>query len=228
MSIGSILSAQGDLFTNAIGIDPSATQAQPIRPVRDGSFITTSLTSSTPFPPQTKPLLISTVKNEAGSTIYGAFPDPLPEFLFPDVVNGALGPARTNVITSTPAYQSMSLTEDDARPQIEKLGTDYIWKCSAWTFTRNWVQNGGRAYVGLYTVGATYPTNQDIPFCTQAGSVCHEADIQIVVRLPLSLAVLVLTWPRTVRNDGESQCCTDRSHHRDAATIQSIPVQWKP
>lgn len=32
----------------------------------------------------------------------------------------------------------------------------------------------------MYVTGATYPDNNDIPFCLEAGSVCHEDDIEIV------------------------------------------------
>jgi len=55
-----------------------------------------------------------------------------------------------------------------------------LWKCSSWTFVRNWVANGGKAYVGLYVAGATYPGNEQAPFCTLPGSVCHQDDIEIV------------------------------------------------
>jgi len=42
------------------------------------------------------------------------------------------------------------------------------------------VQNGGTAYVGKYLVGATYPGNEGVPYCTQPGIVCHQDDIEIV------------------------------------------------
>lgn len=70
----------------------------------------------------------------------------------------------------------------DARVQLEKLGTDEVWRCATWTFARSWTQHGGRAFVAQYTVGATYPDNTAIPFCSGAGVVCHEDDIEIVVR----------------------------------------------
>jgi carboxylesterase type B len=177
LSIDSIIGAQMNLFGDAINIDPSATQAEPIRPVRDGTFITTSLTSSTNFPAQNKPLLISSVANEAGGAIYSAFTSALPQAAFSQVVSGSFGSPRSNAILASSYYQGSG---DDARPQLEKLGTDSVWRCAKWTFARSWVQSGGSAYVGLYTVGATYPGNEAVPFCTQPGSVCHQDDIEIV------------------------------------------------
>jgi len=169
-----------------MNIDASAGPAQPIRPVHDGSFITSPLDSTAPFPSVNKPVLISTVLDEAGPTIYGAaFPNPLPEDSFDPVVRATLGDLRTNTVLASPYYPPIPAFNGsvDARIQLEEIGTDYIWRCSSWTFARNWVQHGGNAYVGLYTVGATYPSNAGVPFCTQAGSVCHEDDIEIVVHI---------------------------------------------
>lgn len=172
------------LFGNAINIDASAGQAEPLRPVHDGVFITSTLDSTSPFPRVSKPLLISSVQNDAAPTIYGTFPDPLPESEFGPIVNATFGSPRTGQILASPDYQTAPLvdgTPGDARSQLEELGTDYLWKCSSWTFARNWIANGGTAYVGLYAVGATYPGNDQIPFCTIPGSVCHQDDIEIVV-----------------------------------------------
>jgi hypothetical protein len=180
-TLDAILSAQSVLMQNAVGIAPPAGQAEPIRPVLDGSFITSPLDSTAPFPQVSKTVLISTVLDEAGPAIFSTFTDPLPDSDFIPIVNATLGPTRTNTIVSSSFYQPPSIN-GDARYRLETLGTDYIWRCSSWTFARNWVQHGGQAYVGVYTVGATYPDNAGIPFCTTPGSVCHEDDIMIVVR----------------------------------------------
>lgn len=187
LSLDTILNAQMDVFNNALyDIDPSVGQGEPIRVVHDGSFITSPLDSTAPFPRVSKPVLISTVRNEAAFTIYGAFPDPLPQSMFEPVVNSTFGSPRTQQITSSSLYavhagNSNSKATVDARVRVEQLGTDYVWKCSSWTFARNWVQNGGSAYVGMYVVGATYPGNEAVSFCTEAGVVCHQDDIEIVV-----------------------------------------------
>src|ERR1700691_5273760 len=80
LSIDEILSAQDTIFNTGFSdIDPSTTQAEPIRVVRDGSFITSPLDSTAAFPKVSKPLLISSVQNEAGFTIYNIFNTSLPE-----------------------------------------------------------------------------------------------------------------------------------------------------
>lgn len=185
LSVDSILNAQGYVFNNALAIDPAATAGEPLRPVHDNKLITTPLDSTAPFPHVSKPLMISSVNNDAGPAIYGGNTEPLPEAVFIPACNATFGPARTQTIVQSPFYTGVLLDDGsvDSREQLEKLGTDYLWKCAAWTFARNWVANGGNAFVGLYTVGATYPDNAAIPFCTEAGVVCHEDDIQIVVCL---------------------------------------------
>ncbi|KAJ7572059.1 alpha/beta-hydrolase [Mycena floridula] len=188
LSLDSILDAQSDLTTNALSLDASATQNESIRPVRDGTLITSPMDSTAQFPSVNKPILLSTVQNEAGPTIYSWFDTPQPEAAFPVISAGTLGQDRTTVITQSTFYPGIILLDGsiDARQQVEKLGTDYLWKCSGWTFARNWVSNGGTAYVGLYTVGATYVSNADIDFCSQPGSVCHQDDIEIVFGTVLS------------------------------------------
>lgn len=179
-----ILNAQSTLFTNAASLDPAAGTAEPIRPVLDGNFITSPLDSTGSFPSVSKPLIISTVQNEAGPTIYGpgGFPSALPVDEFEPISAAVLGPDRANIIASSPFYEPTPAQGiSDARVLLQTLGTDYIWKCSTSTFARNWVQHGGVAYVGQYVVGATYPGNDVISYCTQQGTVCHQDDIQIVV-----------------------------------------------
>jgi hypothetical protein len=181
LSVSSILNAQMNLFGDAINLDPSAGNAMPIRPVKDGSFITSPLDTTAPFPKETKPLLISTVNNESAYDIFGVFPDPLPLSEFGPLVNATFGTPRTQTILSSSFYAVNSSGSGDARYNLQVLGTDSLWKCSSWTFARNWVNNGGQAYVGMYVVGATYPGNEQVSACTQPGVVCHQDDIEIVV-----------------------------------------------
>jgi hypothetical protein len=99
-------------------------------------------------------------------------------------VNGTFGATRATTILGSSLYKLPAPSDAmvfDGRDGLQRLGTDYMWKCSSWSFARNWVQHGGRAFVGLYTIGATYPDSEGIPFCVQSGSVCHESDIEIVV-----------------------------------------------
>ena len=187
LSLDSIINAQQDLYDNFYYNNNMAVgQGEPIRVVHDGSFITSTLDSTSPFPKVSKPVLISTVQNEAGFAIYGGMPSALPEGQLQSVVNGTFGSPRAQQLMSSRKYavppgSGKQIT--DARTQLEQIGTDYVWKCASWTFARNYVQNGGNVYVGMYVVGATYAGNDQVPYCTQNGIVCHQDDIEIVVRL---------------------------------------------
>ncbi|KAI6036430.1 alpha beta-hydrolase [Pisolithus microcarpus] len=167
-------------FFNASRIVPAATQMEPMRVVNDGSFITSTLDSSSPFPTVSKSILLSNVKDEAGYTIYGEFPNPVSQSEYQAIVNLSFGETRSQSLLSTQSYAVQTPTASDYRPQLEVLGTDSVFRCATWTFARNWVSHGGTAYVGMYTVGASYPGNSQVPYCTQPGVVCHQDDIEVV------------------------------------------------
>jgi len=185
LPLSAVLSASNMLFDNAVNIDPSATQAEPMRPVHDGVLLTSTLDSTTPFPKVSKTVILSTVLDEAGPAIYGQFTDPMSTSFYEALVDASFEEPRASNLLASPYYQVPVLRDGkgaDARVQLEKMGSDQVWRCAIWTFARSWTQHGGKAYVAQYTVGATYPGNQDIPYCTRAGVVCHEDDIEIVVR----------------------------------------------
>lgn len=184
LSVPTILAAQNNYTNIAMSIDPSVGTGEPIRVVKDGQFITTSLDSTSPFPAVTKSVLITNVQNEAGYPIYGYFSDPVPEDVYPVVLNATFGTERTNTIMKASYYQiptGYERAKYDSRIQLQTVGTDQIYRCPSWTFGRNWVANGGKAYIGLYRLGAPYPGNSDVPYCTSSGTVCHQDDIMIVV-----------------------------------------------
>ena len=156
-----------------------------MRPVHDGALITSTLDSTTPFPKVSKPIILSTVSNEAGRNIYGQFTSPMNTSFYESVVDAVSGEPRASSLLGSPYYQvpvPRDGTAADARVQLENIGSDQVWRCPIWTFARGWTKHGGKAYVAQYTVGATYPDNKDIPYCTKAGVICHEDDIEIVVR----------------------------------------------
>lgn len=157
----------------------------PMRPVTDHSLITSPLDTTAPFPSQSKTIIVSTVRDEAGPAIYSALQDPVSEDDLPIIVNASLGPERTSTVLNSEHYavsaaDSKYVSSFDARSQLENIGTDQIWRCPSWTFARSWAAAGGKVFVGEYALGATYPDNEDIPFCTQGGTVCHEDDIKVV------------------------------------------------
>ena len=190
LPLSAVLSASDMLYNNAVNIDTAATQDEPMRPVHDGALITSTLDSTTPFPEVSKPIILSTVLNEAGPAIYGQFTSPMSTSFFEEIVDASFEEPEASNLLASPYYQVPTLSDRnaaDARVQLEKMGSDQIWRCATWSFARSWTQHGGKAYVAQYTVGATYPDNQGIPYCTQPGVVCHEDDIEIVVRYSIGL-----------------------------------------
>ncbi|KAI0748574.1 alpha/beta-hydrolase [Daedaleopsis nitida] len=185
LSLDDIMSAQNNLLDAAANseLDPAAGASEPIRPVRDMQLIINPLDLTATFPQQSKPIILSNVRNEAGPTIYGGFPFDVDKSLYETLVSLTFGTPRTTRILETALYAvspAVNGVEPDQRPQLEQLGTDQIWRCATWSFARKWAGNGGKAYVGEYQVGATYPGNDEVPFCTTPGSVCHQDDIQII------------------------------------------------
>ncbi|KAL1744358.1 Alpha/Beta hydrolase protein [Schizophyllum fasciatum] len=179
LSLDTILDASSDLFSTAHTLDPSATQFAPMRPVHDGNLITSTLDlTSSPFPSVSKPLLLSTVANEAAPTIFGNMPV-LTRQYFHDVAAASYGDARTDALANS-TYYALPDGDNDIRGVLERIGTDSIWRCPAWTLARLWAGAGADAYVGVYTVGATYPSNAGVSECKSGGMVCHEDDIYIV------------------------------------------------
>ncbi|KAJ7786949.1 alpha beta-hydrolase [Mycena olivaceomarginata] len=182
LTLDSILDAQTSLEDEANDLDPAAGVGEPLRPVLDGQLITTPLDSTAPFPAVNKPLLLTNVKNDGGPTVYQLLfpgPDPQPASLFEPVCDLSLGPDRTQVVVDSGFYPVDPY--GDSRAPMEVLTTDYLWRCPTWTLARNWVAHGGSAFVGLYTLGATYPPNvMNTTFCLQHGVVCHQDDIYIV------------------------------------------------
>jgi len=186
LSVSDILDASDALYSQAMSLDPAAGQGEPIRPVRDGKLITHTLTTSSPFPQVSKPILVTTVADEAGPAIYGYFDSPVSEQDFFRSVYGTFGDSTGDVVLRS-QYYTVQIRGGafDARPSLKKMGTDSLWRCASWTFSRTWASKGGTVYAGVYVLGATYPTNRKIAFCTSSGSVCHQDDIQIVVSLGL-------------------------------------------
>jgi carboxylesterase type B len=183
LTLSAVLSASNALYNNGMNIDPSATWEEPMRPVHDGVLITSTLDSSSPFPHVSKPIILSTVVDEAGPAIYGSITSPLDASTYEEIVDSSFGESCASNLLAYPGYQVPTLSGGqtaDARIQLQQMGTDQVWRCPTWTFARSWTQNGGSAFVAQYTVGATYPDNENIPFCSEAGVVCHEDDIEIV------------------------------------------------
>ncbi|KZT69793.1 alpha/beta-hydrolase, partial [Daedalea quercina L-15889] len=183
LSLSEILTAQSNLSSEASSLVPAAGASEPIRPVRDGDLITSPLDLTATFPSQSKTIMVTNVVDEAMYTIYSEFPSALSASFYDDVVDVTFGSTSGARLLSYSEYIPAEVTADgtqDARPQLSQMGTDQVWRCPTWTFARNWASSGGTAYVGMYTVGASYPGNSDVSECMDSGSVCHQDDIEIV------------------------------------------------
>ncbi|KAH9928110.1 uncharacterized protein B0H18DRAFT_1118131 [Fomitopsis serialis] len=98
-------------------------------------------------------------------------------------------PTRSATATSSPAL-SISPPPSRRSPRPPRTTTMVLtarslcqWQPPAEaldTFARSWASSGGTAYVGMYTVGASYPSNSDVSKCTDSGSICHQDDIEII------------------------------------------------
>jgi hypothetical protein len=77
LSSSAIIEASQTVLADASTLDPAIGFGEVLRPGRDGTFVTSSLTSSTTFPKQTKPILVTTVREEAAYVIYRIYEEPV-------------------------------------------------------------------------------------------------------------------------------------------------------
>ena len=175
-SVQDIINAQAQFVRDAFFIDPEAGLGQPTRPVLDGTVLTTSLTTT--FPSTLKPLLLTTVKDDGLVGTYMVFSTAVPAEYFIPALTFTLDAGRAAILANTSFYP-FSQSDTDVRPVFAVIATDEVWRCPAGTLAQAWATRGGTAYVGGFTLGATYPGNGDFAACT-SGGVCHQDDIFIV------------------------------------------------
>ena len=184
-SVSQLLSTQSNLFSSASTISPAAGLAEPLRPSVDGQFITTSFSGNS-YPSPLKPILITTVEDEAGLSVGANLPLGYPPQYYNATVQATFGNQTTTILNS-PWYLVSSMKiepgqpNDQTREALVLLGTDSMWKCSSWSFARSYAAKGGSVHVGLFRVGATYSGNNASDFCVVDGRVCHQDDIYITV-----------------------------------------------
>ncbi|KAF8985940.1 Alpha/Beta hydrolase protein [Cyathus striatus] len=153
-----ILNAEGYIFNYAQDFAPAAGNAQPMRPVFDGSFITSPSIQRT-ISKSHQAIVNHHCSEEAAYAIYGfQYPNgPINQTTLTNQCVDSFGAKRAAMVLSSPFYQPVPADGRDMRVQLQRIGTDYLWRCSSWTFARNWARNGGSAYVGEYIIGASYP-----------------------------------------------------------------------
>lgn len=150
-------------------------------------------------PPNQLPILINSTANEAGQIVQSLFPAPVPpsnETLL-QTLSLLVGPERAGVIVSSGAYP-LGKGSDTFRETFERIVTDGVWRCSARDTARKWARDGGRVWVGEWTKGSSYVSNQGGGYCSEKGRVCHE----VCPPLPLGRFRLAACAGRVSRQEG--------------------------
>ncbi|CEL63797.1 Carboxylesterase 1D OS=Mus musculus GN=Ces1d PE=1 SV=1 [Rhizoctonia solani AG-1 IB] len=187
VSVPDIISAQEQMRNDVQGMYPVTASGSPIRPVHDGQLLQFTMTGNS-FPSVTKPVLVMTVKDEAGNSIGTNLPPGFPDRYFNSTVSQFYGASRGLTIVVSENYNpdsygaqaGYSNDDDKTRNAITQLFTDGYWRCPSWTFSRSWASKGGIVYTGEFQTGATYSSNQNNNYCKQSGMVCHQDDIYIL------------------------------------------------
>lgn len=99
------------------------------------------------------------------------------------VLSGFVGQERASIIASSPPYAlpaSGQGREDEFRQKFERLVTDGVWRCASRDFARRWAGAGGNVWVGEWTRGRRYVSNEGGSYCTGDG-VCHEVSMSVSV-----------------------------------------------
>ncbi|KAK0519510.1 hypothetical protein OC834_007355 [Tilletia horrida] len=193
-SASDILGASLDAFSNlpASGADPSLPAGEPFRPVF-GSYIPRSLERglAARTVSLSKPVLFSTVKNEAGSQVGTLFePTSAGDSTLTLRANGYpldlataaglafnAGRGQKAVGAAAYAFNTSSSGADSLRSQLELISTDGLWRCATQTNAINAQKTGAKVWLAQTNIGATYPSNANIDYCLKPGVVCHEDDI---------------------------------------------------
>ncbi|KAL7424729.1 hypothetical protein Q5752_000413 [Cryptotrichosporon argae] len=183
--IDDVLAAQSDLVVNAFYSFTGVPLTEPIRPTFGYPTIpnepTTSLfnsASSLAISPSSAPLLLTTVRNEAGSTVQSTFSSPYAasnETWF-YLLSSLFGDSRANAIYTDPYYALPADTGNDAfRELFDRVATDYAWRCAGRQAAGKWAAYKGKVWVAEWRQGASYVDNQvSGGYCQESGKVCHE------------------------------------------------------
>ncbi|CAD6951546.1 unnamed protein product [Tilletia caries] len=211
-SADDILDATYDAFSNVPPSNPSMPVGEPFRPAK-GAYIPRSLERgferglvAQAFILKNKPVLFSTVKNEAGSQVGLVFESTKAGATtlmirangfrvdFTTAASLIFNAGRGLNAAQSPVYafNAKGSAADALRAQVEVLGTDGLWRCAVQTNAINAQKAGAKVYLAQTNVGSTYPSNKDIDYCHNAGVVCHEDDIFLIFgNLPSSSSTAV-------------------------------------
>jgi hypothetical protein len=103
VSVPDIISAQEQMRNDVQGMYPVTASGSPIRPVHDGQLLQFTMTGNS-FPSVTKPVLVMTVKDEAGNSIGTNLPPGFPDRYFNSTVSQFYGASRGLTIVVSENY----------------------------------------------------------------------------------------------------------------------------
>lgn len=167
---------------------PSVSAGTPFRPTL-GSFFSTAIELGTS---PGKPLLMTTVNNEAGSSVGNTFMPSAAKQTTVTLRNGDIAlpfgaaaefffnDGRGDPIAAVPAYTTDGAAVDQTRAIFEGAMTDGLWRCATQTNARNMAGNGASVWLAQINVGAQYPSNAGNDYCSGTGKVCHEDDLYVI------------------------------------------------
>ncbi|RXK37208.1 hypothetical protein M231_05498 [Tremella mesenterica] len=170
--------------------NPGVPPSEPIRPTYNTLTLLADPTSelftspaSLAHPPESLPLLITTVRNEAGSTVQSYYPSPVQvsNETYYNLLVEFLGPDRAQKIFNSGFYDLSyeGGDGDEFRELFELFVTDWVFRSPSRAVAREWAANGGKVWVGEFEKGSSYPDNT-VGYCQKEGVVCHEDDIEAV------------------------------------------------
>jgi hypothetical protein len=125
--------------------------------------------------------LITTTKHEGGSVVSSIFPFPVPidnkaNGTYYGLLASLIDPQRAATLVQSREYaQPPRLTGRDAfREILEGLVTDGTWRCPSRAFGKRWADAGGKVWVGEFTSGKRYVSNEFGGLYCGGNRVCHE------------------------------------------------------
>lgn len=181
-----ILAASSQVYSDVPLANPSIAGGTPWRPML-GSYFPSSITSGGKT---NKPVLISTVANEAGATAgalfypsdagstiltlrQGDYPVP-----YPVALGFLFNAGRGDVLATMAPYATNGTKADETRSQFELGGSDGLWRCASQSNARSLAAAGTSVWLAEHDIGARYISNASNDYCTKSDSlVCHEDDI---------------------------------------------------
>lgn len=159
-----------------------------------GQYIPTSLTSS-PQSGAAKPVIMTTVANEAGTAVGFEFASSAAGAAALQYAGGdshdtaTLGEAAAVFFNSgrgdslakdARMYPVNATSTDGLRSTLETMATDGLWRCGVQDNAVALAEAGGTVFLAQWLVAAKYPSNAGVDYCQSGGHVCHEDDIYVL------------------------------------------------